>query len=217
VYIVRFDPIAICANRFTGSSRLAAMLRGPSPRRGGRPSEGAMFGRVIVVVILAVATALLGSFSLLERLSAPAPVVAAPAPAAQDPTGFVADAPAPESGYRGALLEADKRGQYAAGALINGAPVRMLIDTGATEVCISASTARRLGLSPSVGRKRLIQTANRQSTASPTILRSLSLDGLYMTDVEYRFTSALPPMASPVTPPGMALSCGSRTGPPPER
>ena len=32
-----------------------------------------MFGRVIFAVILSVAAALLGSFSLLERLSAPAP------------------------------------------------------------------------------------------------------------------------------------------------
>ena len=48
-----------------------------------------MFGRVIFVVVLGVAAALLGSFSLLERLSAPAPVVAAPAPAAQNPAGFV--------------------------------------------------------------------------------------------------------------------------------
>jgi aspartyl protease family protein len=88
------------------------------------------------------------------------------------------------SGYREAVLEADGRGQYAAGVLVDGMPVRMLIDTGATEVCISASTARRLGLSPSGGRKRLIQTANGQSTAYPTILRSVSLDGLYMNDVE---------------------------------
>ena len=98
--------------------------------------------------------------------------------------------PAPEppqrqsSGYREALLEADQRGQYAAEVLINGVPVRMLIDTGASEVCVSASTARRLGLSPSGGRKRVIQTANGLSTADPTILRSLSLDGLYMNDVE---------------------------------
>ncbi|HZZ25173.1 MAG TPA: retroviral-like aspartic protease family protein [Roseiarcus sp.] len=41
-----------------------------------------------------------------------------------------------------------------------------------------------MGLSSSGGRERLIQTANGQSTASPTILRSLSLDGLYMEDVE---------------------------------
>ena len=60
----------------------------------------------------------------------------------------------------------------------------MLIDTGATEVCVSASTARRLGLSPSGGRKRVMQTANGQSTASPTVLRSVSLGGLYLNDVE---------------------------------
>jgi len=142
-----------------------------------------MFGRVIVVVMLAVAAALLGSFSLLDRLS-PAPVVAASAPAAP-----VAKAPAPQqqrpsSGYREALLEADQHGQYAAEVSINGIRVRMLIDTGATQVCVSASTARRLGLSPAEGRKLLIQTANGQSTASPTILRTLSFDGLYMNDVE---------------------------------
>ena len=68
-----------------------------------------------------------------------------------------AEAPAPEppqrqsSGYREALLEADQRGQYAAGVSVNGAPVRMLVDTGASEVCVSASTARRLGLSPREG------------------------------------------------------------------
>jgi len=55
-----------------------------------------MFGRVIVVVILGVAAALFGSFSLLERLSAPAPVVAAPAPASQNPAGFAAEGSSPE-------------------------------------------------------------------------------------------------------------------------
>ena len=68
--------------------------------------------------------------------------------------------------------------------MINGVPVRMLVDTGASEVCVSASTARLLGLSSLRGRKRVMQTANGLSTAYPTILRSLSLDGLYMNDVE---------------------------------
>ena len=54
-----------------------------------------MFGRVIFVATLGVAAALLGSFSLLERLPAPAPVAAAPAPAA-----VAADAPPPASAER---------------------------------------------------------------------------------------------------------------------
>ena len=146
-----------------------------------------MLGRVIFVVTLGVVAALLGSFSLLDRLSARAPVAAEPAPAA------VAAAPAPPapapaeaqpSGYREAALQADGRGQYAAGVLVNGVPVQMLVDTGASDVVVSASTAARLGLVPSRGSKRVMQTANGRSTASPTILRSLSLDGLYMNDVE---------------------------------
>jgi len=149
-----------------------------------------MFGRVISVVILGVAAAFIGSFLLLDRLSASAPVVAASAPAADASAGLSAEAPAPgprepeSSGYREASLEADQGGQYSANVLINGTPVRMLVDTGATIVSVSASTARRLGLSPSGGRKILIHTANGQSTASPTILRSVSLDGLYMNGVE---------------------------------
>ena len=144
-----------------------------------------MFGRVIFFATVCVALALVGSLLLLNRLPEPAPASAAGA------TGdLAAEAPSPtqprrqSSGYREALLEADQHGQYAAEVSINGVPVRMLVDTGATQVCVSASTARRLGLSPSGGRKLLIQTANGQSTASPTTLRSLSFDGLYMNDVE---------------------------------
>jgi aspartyl protease family protein len=144
-----------------------------------------MFGRVIVSAAVVVALALVGSSFLLNRLPEPAFASAVGATGA-----IAAEAPPPElpqrqsSGYREALLEADQRGQYAAEVSVNGSPVRMLIDTGATQVCVSASTARRLALSPSGGRSLLIQTANGQSTASPTILRSVSLDGLYMNDVE---------------------------------
>ena len=144
-----------------------------------------MFGRVMISAVAVVALALLGSSLFLNHLPAPAPASVASATGA-----IAAEAPAAEppqrqsSGYREALLEADQHGQYAAEVSVNGSPVRMLIDTGATQVCVSASTARRLGLSPSAGRTLLIQTANGKSTASPTILRSLSFDGLYMNDVE---------------------------------
>ena len=144
-----------------------------------------MFGRVIFVATLGVSAALLGSFSLLARLDAPGPVAAVPAPAAA-----AADALPPAlaerelSGYREALLEADGRGQYAADALVNGLPVRMLVDTGASDVVVSASTAARLGLVPTGGRPRSIQTANGKSTALPAVLNHLSFGALYMNDVE---------------------------------
>jgi aspartyl protease family protein len=144
-----------------------------------------MFGRVIVLAAVVAGLALLGSFLFLNRLPGPEPASARAtdsAPAAQPPAQ---EAPrGSSSGYREALLTADPHGQYAAEVLIDGSPVRMLIDTGATQVCISASTSRRLGLNPSGARKLTIQTANGKSTASPTILRSVSFDGLYMNDVE---------------------------------
>jgi aspartyl protease family protein len=144
-----------------------------------------MFGRVIVSAAVVTALALVGSSFLLNRLPEPAPASAAGAAGAIAGEASPPEPPQRESSsYREALLEADQRGQYGADVLVNGSSVRMLIDTGATQVCLSASTARRLALSPSGGRSLLIQTANGQSTASPTILRSVSLDGLYMNDVE---------------------------------
>ena len=132
-----------------------------------------MFGRAIFIATLGVAAALLGSFSLLERLPAPASVAAAPAPAAVS-----ADAPSPEpparetSGYRETLLAGRRSvGNMRPTRSSTGSPVRMLIDTGASAVFVSASTAARLGLVPSSGRKVAIQTANGRSTASPVVLQ----------------------------------------------
>ena len=147
-----------------------------------------MFGRVVFVATLAVAAALLGSFSLLERLPAPAPVAAAPAPAAvaSASKNAAAEQHAVRQvfSYREIALQADARGQYAADTLVNGMPVRMLVDTGASDIVISASTAARLGLAPSSGPARIIQTANGRSTASPAVLSNVSFGGLYMNDVE---------------------------------
>ena len=60
----------------------------------------------------------------------------------------------------------------------------MMIDTGATVVAISASTAARLGLAPGPGPKWRIKTANGASAASPVTLDSVSFGGLYMRDVQ---------------------------------
>jgi aspartyl protease family protein len=144
-----------------------------------------VIGRAVFFATLGLALALLGPSYLPTRPPRSAPVAVAQAPAVAGD-----DAPAPEpprrqsSGYREALLEADERGQYAGEALVNGLPVRMLVDTGASDVFVSASTAARLGLVPSGGRPRAIQTANGASTATPAVLRRLSFGGLYMNDVE---------------------------------
>ena len=145
-----------------------------------------MLGRVVFVAVLGLCVALVGSFSLIDRLPAPAPTaaVARAAPTDASDAASATDASQQQTfTYRETLLKADARGQYAADALINGVPVRMLVDTGASDVVVSASTAARLGLRPSTGAERLIMTANGRSTAAPARLAQLSFGGLYMNDV----------------------------------
>ena len=102
-----------------------------------------------------------------------------------------AAAPAPETpparrspDFRVAEIAADARGQFAVEALVDGAPVHMLIDTGANVVAVSTATAARLGLTFSALPKWTIRTANGVSLASPVTLDSVSFGGLYMRDVE---------------------------------
>jgi aspartyl protease family protein len=143
-----------------------------------------MFKGVLLFAIGAVGAALLAPFYLDRLATAPA----GPAPSAASAAAAEEDAskPAerPTSGYRETAIEADPRGQYVTDALVNGSPVRMMIDTGATFVAISASTAARLGLVPGPAPKWTIKTANGASIASPVALDSLSIGGLYMNDVE---------------------------------
>ena len=115
----------------------------------------------------------------------------ATAPDRAAPVETLAEAPVPErpaerpaTGYREASLAADARSQYAADVLVDGLPVRMMIDTGATVVTISAATAARLGLAPPAGPKWRIRTANGESLASPVTLETVSFGGLYMRDVQ---------------------------------
>jgi aspartyl protease family protein len=147
-----------------------------------------MIGRAVFFAALGLALALFGPSYFQGRSRPGAPVSAAPSSGLPDATADDHASPSPppreSSGYREALLEADERGQYAVDAQINGLPVRMLIDTGASDVVVSAATATRLGLVPSGGRTRFIQTANGRSTATPTLLNHLSFGGLYMNDVE---------------------------------
>ena len=117
-----------------------------------------MIRGAVLFAIGALAVATLAA----SYLPGPAGPPAAPSLAAARP----ADEPAPRaadgepSGFRETSLQADSRGQYAADVLVNGLPVRMIVDTGASVVAISASTAARLGLAPGPGPKWRIKTAN---------------------------------------------------------
>jgi len=118
-----------------------------------------------------------------------------PAPPAPAPVATVAAAPPPAApsappaqaapaNFREVSIPSDAHGQFAAEVMLNGAVAHMLIDTGATVVSISAATAARIGATPAPGPQWIVQTANGKSTATLTVLRSLSFGGIYMNDVE---------------------------------
>ena len=82
-------------------------------------------------------------------------------------------------------IEADRGGQYAADVEINGQPVRMLVDTGATMVVISYETARRLGLQiVSSDYTARVQTANGVAAVAPVTLREVTLGSIYLGEVQ---------------------------------
>ena len=76
-------------------------------------------------------------------------------------------------GNREVVLQRNRFGHYVANGTINNQPVVFLLDTGATDISIPATVARRLGLRP--GRKLVFQTANGTAYGYATRLESVSL------------------------------------------
>jgi aspartyl protease family protein len=80
------------------------------------------------------------------------------------------------SGVPEVRLERNRAGHYVAGGRINGAPVRFLIDTGATDVALPLSLAERLSLP--LGPGGMSKTANGMVRTWTTRLDTVDLGGL---------------------------------------
>ena len=78
-------------------------------------------------------------------------------------------------------LERDLSGHYRAEAFINGVKTSILVDTGATDVSISRKFAGQLGIQ-SIAATRT-QTANGETVAYMTRLKSVKLGGIEANDV----------------------------------
>lgn len=87
-------------------------------------------------------------------------------------------------------LQRSDSGPYLGDGSINGKPVQFLVDTGATTVALSGALAKRLGLV--LGTAKSITTAGGRTTGYETLLGSLALGGLQMSDVR---AIVLPEMA----------------------
>jgi clan AA aspartic protease (TIGR02281 family) len=82
------------------------------------------------------------------------------------------------------VYRTDERGHVALTAMVNGAPVRFLVDTGASRVTLTAEDARAAG----IGRGGLVfnqrsQTANGLAREAPVTLREIRIEQLSINNV----------------------------------
>lgn len=76
-------------------------------------------------------------------------------------------------------------GHFWADGRVNGADVRFLVDTGASEVFLTLADARRLGIDPDqLVYDRKVRTADGESFAAPVRLTSVSIQGVRLTQVD---------------------------------
>lgn len=103
-----------------------------------------------------------------------------------DPAPTLMDASvAPPVPDQAARLTADRDGHFRADVRMNGRPVSVLVDTGATLVAIDAATARRLGVVLRPGDWRhTVQTANGTAPAAIARLDRIELGPLTVRNVD---------------------------------
>jgi aspartyl protease family protein len=78
----------------------------------------------------------------------------------------------------------DRRGGYFVEGLINGQPVRFLVDTGATSIAMSEVQAKRLGIQHRVDGLRVgVGTASGNAIGHQVTLRSVSVGGVQLNDL----------------------------------
>ncbi len=78
---------------------------------------------------------------------------------------------------------------------VNGAPVKFLIDTGATDIVLSPADAAKAGIAaPAAGYSRPSETANGVGYAAPENVKSLEVGPIRLSDVPVMINQA--PMAS---------------------
>ncbi len=90
------------------------------------------------------------------------------------------------SGYGNEVrVRADPQGHFIVEAAINGRPITMMADTGATIVVLSFEDAERLGLSPrSLDFTGHAQTANGVSRIAPVTLDRVRIDGITLYGIQ---------------------------------
>jgi aspartyl protease family protein len=158
---------------------LVGVVAGRSSRVGDGMLRFAILAAVGAMLLALIAPDL--ALSLLGNGASPP----AAAPAKADVAQEAPAASSTSSAGRQAVLEADRGGQYAADVEINGYPVKMLVDTGATMVVISYATASRLGLHVLEADYTVrVRTANGVAAVAPVTLGNVTLGPIFLGGVQ---------------------------------
>ena len=80
-------------------------------------------------------------------------------------------------------LWADPNGFFYVPGLINGYPVRFLVDTGATTIALSSELAERIGIAYTKGQHGLATTASGVTPVYGLNLKSVTVGGIELSDV----------------------------------
>ena len=132
-------------------------------------------------VLLCCGIVLVG-VGLLDRRAALLPGGAAPSRPGEQVAMSAPRASAPPSNT--IVYTANERGHVVLDAAVNGAPVRMLVDTGASLVTLTPADARAAGINPaSLAFSGHVQTANGTARMAPVMLREIRIGQLSIYDV----------------------------------
>ncbi len=86
---------------------------------------------------------------------------------------------------RSVKITADSRGHFIAKAKMNGRSVDVLVDTGATQVAINESTAKRIGLKLQKSDfKYRVSTANGETKAASAVIESIEIGRVRVENVK---------------------------------
>ena len=99
------------------------------------------------------------------------------------------EASAAEGIDRELILRRSSNGHFHVTAYVQGVPIPFLVDTGATDVALSADAARQIGINMrTLNYSRRYQTANGQIKAAPVVLRDIRIGDLRVYDVQASVT-----------------------------
>ena len=140
-----------------------------------------MIGWALRWVLLCCGLVLLG-VGLLDRGGPLLPDGAASSPPERQPA---MPAPRPSAPASNTIVyTANERGHVVLDAAVNGAPVRMLVDTGASLVTLTPADARAAGINPAgLVFSGHVQTANGTARMAPVSLREIRIGQLSIYEV----------------------------------